>query len=225
MGLFSRFKRTETVVDEKVLSDPLLKAIIGDQEINRESALEIPAVSEAVDLICNTFAMIPFKLYQESVNSKGKRTTKEVDDPRVNIINNDTGDKLDGFQFKKAICEDYLMGKGGYAYIKKIVNNFKGLYYVKEINVAIQSNNDPIFKSYDILVNAQTYKDYEFIKLLRNTKDGALGKGLVSELSRALKTAYARLTYEYDLTVTGGSRKGFIKSQKHLDDKAIEKLK
>ena len=93
MGLFSRFKRTETVVDEKVLSDPLLKAIIGDQEINRESALEIPAVSEAVDLICNTFAMIPFKLYQESVNSKGKRTTKEVDDPRVNIINNDTGDK------------------------------------------------------------------------------------------------------------------------------------
>ena len=39
--------------------------------------------------------------------------TEEVKDERVSIINEDTGDKLDGFQFKKAICEDYLLGKGG----------------------------------------------------------------------------------------------------------------
>ena len=33
------------------------------------------------------------------------------------------------------------------------------------------------------------------------------------------------MCYDYDLTVTGGSRKGFIKSQKHLDQKSIEALK
>ena len=33
------------------------------------------------------------------------------------------------------------------------------------------------------------------------------------------------MCYDYDVTITGGGRKGFIKSQKHLDSKAIEALK
>jgi HK97 family phage portal protein len=132
---------------------------------------------------------------------------------------------LDGFQFKKAICEDYLLGKGGYAYIKKMGNKFVGLFYVQDTQVSFNKSTDPIFKGFDIMVNANTYKNYEFLKLLRNTKDGASGKGLTDEISKALETAYQRLKYEFELTTTGGSRKGFIKSQKHLDDKSMAKLK
>ena len=40
-----------------------------------------------------------------------------------------------------------------------------------------------------------------------------------------MQTAFKRLCYDYDITVTGGSRKGFIKSQKHLDKKSIDALK
>lgn len=224
MGIFKRIFKRETIVDTNSLDDALLKALIGYEVIDRKSALEIPIVSSSVDLICNTFAMIPFKLYKEETK-EGKRVTKEVEDTRVDIINYDTTDKLDGFQFKKAICEDYLLGKGGYAYIKKINNNYKGLFYTEENQISINKNSDPIFKKYDILVNGITYKDYEFIKLLRNTKDGASGTGLTSEISRALRTAYKRLLYDYDLATTGGSRKGFIKSQKHLDEKGIRALK
>ena len=65
----------------------------------------------------------------------------------------------------------------------------------------------------------------EFIKLLRNTKDGASGIGLTIEIDKALQTAFKRLTYEFELTATGGSRKGFIKSQKHLDEKSMKALK
>ena len=224
MGMFSKLFKRETIVDASSIDDPLLKALIGDTAIDRDLALEIPVVSSSIDLICNTFAMIPFKLYKEE-EKDGKKVTKEVDDDRVRIINDDTTDTLDGFQFKKAICEDYLMGKGGYAYIKKIGNDFKGLFYVEDNKITISKNTDPIFKNYDIMVNANTYKTFQFIKLLRNTKDGASGVGLTTEISRALKTAYKRLLYDYDLAVTGGSRKGFIKSQKHLDEKGIKALK
>ncbi len=224
MGMFDRFRKREIKIDTNYIDDPLLRALIGYETIDRASALEMPVVSGSVDLICNTFAMIPFKLYEEKVVD-GKKITKEVDDVRVSLINDDTTDKLDGFQFKKAICEDYLLGKGGYAYIKKIGNDFKGLFYVEDKHITIVKNQDPIFKSYNFLVNAKDYKDYEFIKLLRNTKDGASGVGLTSEISRALKTAYKRLLYDYDLAVTGGSRKGFIKSQKHLDQKSMDALK
>lgn len=219
------FKKREETLDETKVDDLLLRALLKGETVDRDTALSIPVVSACVDLICNTFAMIPFKLYKETVNKDGKRATEEVTDNRVALINDDTTDTLDGFQFKKAICEDYLMGKGGYAYIKKIGNDFVGLFYVEDHKIVIQHNTDSIFKSFDIQVDGKAYKNYEFIKLLRNTKDGASGKGLTEELSQALETASSRLRYEYELTRTGGSRKGFLKSQKHLDEKALKALK
>ena len=223
MGWFKKENR-EDVMDETKVDDILLRAMLNGETVDRETALSIPVVSGCVDLICNTFAMIPFKLYKETIKD-GKRSTEEVADKRVNLINEETGDTLDGFQFKKAICEDYLLGKGGYAYIHKIGNEFGGIFYVEENKIAIQKNSDSIFKRFDVMVDGNTYKNHQFIKLLRNTKDGASGKGLTEEISKALETAYRRLKYEYDLTATGGSRKGFLKSQKHLDDKAIKALK
>ena len=220
MGIF---KKRETVVDENRVEDVLLRAYLNGFEVYREDALAIPCVSAYVDLICNTFAQIPIKLYKETVKD-GKKVTEEVKDDRVSIINDDTRDKLDGFQFKKAICEDYLLGKGGYAFIDKVGNKFNGLYYVECDKVAINKTVDAIYKDYTILVDGNIYKDYQFIKLLRNTKDGASGRGLTEEIGKALQTAFKRLCYDYDLTVTGGSRKGFIKSQKHLDAKSIKAL-
>lgn len=220
MGLF---KKRETIVDEPV-DDVLLRAMLNGITIHREDALAIPAVESCVDFICNTFAQIPFKLYREKVKD-GKRVTEEVTDDRVSIINDDTNDKLDGFQFKKAICEDYLLGKGGYAYIGRTGNKFNALYYVPCAKVTVQKNEKAIYKDYTLMVDGETYRDYQFIKLLRNTKDGASGKGLTEEISKALQTAFKRLCYDYDITVTGGSRKGFIKSQKHLDAKAMQALK
>lgn len=222
MGLFNRKEKREEV--DANGNDLLLKALLAGEGVTRETALTIPVLSGYVDLICNTFAMIPFKLYKETIKD-GKRTTEAVNDDRVRLLNDDTTDTLDGFQFKKAMCEDYLLGKGGYAYIKKIGNKFVGLFYVKDEDVTIVKNFDPIFKSFDIMVNAKTYKNYDFIKLLRNTKDGASGKGYIEEVSKALEVAIKRLKYEYELTATGGSRKGFIKSPKRLDDKAMKALK
>jgi HK97 family phage portal protein len=217
------FKKREEVKEEST-SGVLLEALLRGVSVDRATALSVPVISGYVDLICNTFAMIPFKLYKETIKD-GKRTTEEVADNRVRLINDDTTDTLDGYQFKKAICEDYLLGKGGYAYIGKVGNKFTGLFYVKDEQVSFMKSTNPIHKDFDILVNANTYKNYEFIKLLRNTKDGASGTGLTTEISKALETAYQRLKYELELTLTGGSRKGFIKSQKHLDEKAMEKLK
>ena len=221
MGLF---KKRETVLDTTQVDDVLLRAVLSGMKIYREDALAIPSVESCVDFICNTFAQIPFKLYREKVKD-GKRVTEEVADERVAIINDDTRDTLDGFQFKKAICEDYLLGKGGYAYIGRTGNKFNALYYVPCDKVTVQKNEKAIYKDYTLMVDGDIYRDYQFIKLLRNTKDGASGKGLTDEISKALQTAFKRLCYDYDITVTGGSRKGFIKSQKHLDKKAIDALK
>ena len=223
MGIFKREKR-DAVMDETKIDDLLLSALLKGGDVDRSTAMSIPVIAGCVDLISNTFAMIPFKLYKETIKD-GKKATEEVIDSRVRLINEDTTDTLDGFQFKKAMCEDYLMGKGGYAYIKKNGNKFVGIYYVEDSKISININANAIYKKFDIMVDGSTYKNYEFLKLLRNTKDGASGKGLTEEISQALQTAARRLKYEYELTATGGSRKGFLKSQKHLDEKSLKALK
>lgn len=216
----------ETVVDEEQVDDVLLKALLKGEEITRDEALTIPAVSSAVGLICDSFAMIPFKLYKKTIKD-GKKQTTEIEDPRVNIINKDTGDTLDGFQFKKAMGEDYLLGKGGYAYINKKGNKFIGLNYVQENKVQPYTNTNinPIFKSIELRVNEKGYQAFNFIKLLRNTKDGASGSGYITEINKTLQTAYQRILYELDLMKTNGNKKGFLKAQKHLDEKGMKALK
>lgn len=209
---------TETIA---MPNDLLLQALLNNQEITREQALTIPTVSGAVDFISNTIASMPIKLYKYK---QGK--VEEVEgDTRTKILNGDTGDTLDAFQMKKAMIEDYLLGKGGYAYIRRDRNNVTGLFYVKDIRITAYPNFQPIFKDFYLIVEGETYQPYEFIKLLRATKDGATGRGLTCEVATALQTAYQTLTYQLGLVKTGGNKKGFIKSQNRLTQDAIDTLK
>lgn len=223
-GIIKNFTEKETIIDENSVNDVILSTLIAGEEIDREKVLMIPAVSSAVGLICDSFAMIPFKLYKKTTKD-GKKQTSEVEDNRTNIINSDTKDTLDGFQFKKAIAEDYLLGKGGYAYINKKGNNFIGLNYVEEKKVLFERNTDAIYKNYYILIDGKKYRPYDFLKLLRNTKNGAYGIGYTNEISKSLETAYKRILYELDLMNTNGNKKGFLKSKTRLDKEGMKSLK
>nr|DAI57590.1 MAG TPA: portal protein [Caudoviricetes sp.] len=221
MWLFNRSKRdTEPVVEPQV-SDVLLRALLTGEPITRQKAMTLPAVSAAVDFITSTVACMPVRLYKRT-----KGVVEEVEnDPRVRMLNGDTGDTLDGYQLKKAMVEDYLLGKGGYCYIQRSRNDVTGLYYVATDNVSININADPIHKDYDILVGAGIYKPFEFVKLLRNTKDGASGIGLTVEVSKALETAYQTLVYQLSLVKAGGSKRGFLKANRKLGQEEIDTLK
>ena len=92
-------------------------------------------------------------------------------------------------------------------------------------NVTINQNFDPIFKDYNILVHGQTYKPFEFLKILRTTKDGARGSGVIEENGELLKVAYTTLKFEQNLVSTGGNKKGFINAKNRLTKEAIDALK
>lgn len=201
--------------------DVLLQALLNQETITREHALTIPTVSGSVDFIANMIACMPIKLYKY----KSGRVEEVEGDTRVKILNGDTGDTLDAFQMKKAIVEDYLLGKGGYAYIRRDRNEFTGLFYVKDIFITAYPNYKPIFKDFYFIIEGQTYYPYQFLKVLRNTKDGATGIGLVGEVSKAIETAYKTLTYQLGTVKTGGNKKGFLKSTNRLGQEEVDKLK
>ena len=220
MSFFDLFKKRERIVNKDTVDDVLLKAILNGEAITREEALTLPAVSGAVDFISSTIASMPVKLYKRKNGQ-----VEAVDDARVKMLNCDTGDTLDAYQMKKALVEDYLLGKGGYCYIQRDRNNVVALKYVPDDFISIYKNPDPLNRYYTIFCYDGEFNPWQFIKILRNTKDGASGTGLIDEVSKALETAYNMLKYQLMLVKGGGNKKGFLKSERPLGKEEIEVLK
>ena len=219
MGIFRKREVQQEITPP--VSDVLLSALLNNEVITREKAMTLPAVSGAVDFISNAIACMPIKLYK----TRDGKVEEMSRDSRVKLLNGDTGDTLDAFQVKKAMVVDYLMGKGGYCYIQRDRNDVTGLFYVEDQYITILKNYKPIYKSYVIEVEGRQYRSYDFIKLLRNTRDGASGVGLTFEVSKALETAYQTLLYQLSLVKSGGSKRGFLKSQRKLAQAEIDVLK
>ena len=236
MGWLNFWKRDATPTNNAVIeSDPivddvLLQALLNGETITREKVLTLPVVNGAVDFISNCIASMPVKLYKY----KDGKVEEQEKDERIKMLNGDTGDTLDAFQMKKAMVEDYLLGKGGYCYIRKNRNDVTGLFYVEDRYITIMKVYEPIFKQYQIFVGGYekghekeygTFEPYQFIKLLRNTKDGASGVGLTVQVSKALETAYQTLLYQLGMVSTGGNKKGFLKASRKLGQDEINVLK
>ena len=221
MSFLDIFRKRDREVDANTVDDVLLKAIINGEAIKREDALTLPAVSGAVDFISGTIASMPVKLYKY----KQGKVEEQEKDPRVTMLNTDTGDTLNAYQLKKALVEDYLLGKGGYCYIERERNEVVALKYIPEEFISIYRDPNPLDKWFTIFCYDTEFQPYEFIKLLRNTKDGASGVGLCAEVSKALETAYNMLKYQLMLVKSGGNKKGFIKSTRKLGQEEIDLLK
>jgi len=217
--LWKKEERAEDVISQAETA--LLKALLGNTTVTKTEALNIPSVKSCITFIADTVSMIPIKLYRDN-NGKAEEVKN---DNRVLLLNDDTKDTLDAVQFWRAIITDYFLGKGGYAYINRCFNDVVSLHYVDETHISTIKDIDPIFKKYKIMVNGKEYWPYEFIKILRNTKDGAQGVSLIEENKLILSVAYNSLIFEETLVKKGGNKKGFLKSEKTLTEDAIRMLK
>lgn len=233
MGLFNRkkIKNEASEINANSVDDMLLRALLGGGVIDKDMALSLPAVASAVDRIANTVASIPIKFYRyESTTDRSgatKRKVVEIEDDRADLLNGDTGDTLDGFQLKKAIVSDYLLDKGGYAYINRRGNAVKSINYVDATYVTILQgeNNTQIFKRYKIQVDAKEYTPDNFIKVLRRTKNGVDSESLIKQVSKAIEAAYQTILLQLKLLKRGGNKKGILQSQKKLSQDALDQIK
>lgn len=225
MGLWNRLQAAWVELrggtGEVSFEDPLLQAMLGGGGISKEKALQVPTVAGGVDLIAGIVAGTPIKLYRD-----GPGKAEEVkNDPRLQLLNDETGDTLNANEFWRAMVRDYYLGKGGYAYIRREKGEFAGLHYVDEAQVAVLKNEDPIFKDFKLQVGGRSYEAYDFLKILRDTKDGAQGVPITRESGKLIEVAYESLCYELYLVKKGGNKKGFLKSAKRLDADSLKNLK
>lgn len=214
---------TEVMHGEVVMADEiLLSALIGRTAITREMALQIPTVRGCINKISNVISSIPIRLYQKGEDGQPREI---LNDRRVELLNDDTGDTLTATQFWRAMLEDYFVGKGGYAYICREKGEYRSVHYVEDKSISFLYNNDPIFKDYDVLVNGRTYQPHEFLKILRNTKDGMRSSSISEENPLLIGLAYASLIYEDNLVRKGGNKRGFLQAERNLTQEQMNNLK
>lgn len=204
---------------ENALQDLLNNS--SDSYISDNDLLSIPALSGCINIICSTIAMIPIKMYEV----KDDKIFERKDDVRTKLFNDDTKDLLSGYEMKFAIVKDYLTKGSAYVYINGRIDKPKSLNFVESSNVSVMTNNDPIFKSFDISVQGKKFMPYDFIKVLRKTKNGYQGTSVLEENKILFKTMYNTLLFENRNYENGGMKKGFLKSQNKLSAEALENLK
>lgn len=225
MGLFRRKEKPEERADpgrEVDASDSLLRALISGTDVDKTILLQIPAVRGCLEKIAGTVCRLPIKLYRK-VDGKVEEITE---DARLRLLNKETGDTLNADEFWRAMLEDYYLGRGAYAYIRKNgIGEYEGLHYVEEEKVSVLKNYDLILKSYSIMVMGKTYHPFEFLKLHRRTKDGAEGIPLWQDNPLIFSVAYNSFVFEEKLVKKGGNKRGFIEAEDKLDKGAIESIK
>ncbi len=225
MGLFRRKEKPEERADpgrEVAASDSLLRALISGTDVDKTILLQIPAVRGCLEKIAGTVCRLPIKLYRK-VDGKVEEITE---DARLRLLNKETGDTLNADEFWRAMLEDYYLGRGAYAYIRKNgIGEYEGLHYVEEEKVSVLKNYDQILKSYSIMVMGKTYHPFEFLKLHRRTKDGAEGIPLWQDNPLIFSVAYNSFVFEEKLVKKGGNKRGFIEAEDRLDKGAIESIK
>lgn len=222
-NIFKLFKhKQENRAEPAGLMDvSALSTIFSEQTVTRSQAMEIPTVSACINKIAETISRLPVKLYKK----ENSRITEITDDNRLSLLNGETGDTLSTVDMWKSVTEDYFLGNGAWIYVNSDGIKTKSLHYVDSRNISIMTNNDPIFKAFDIMVNGRKFYDFQFIRLFRKTKNGYSNIPIQDDNPKILSVAYNSLKLENKMNKTGGNKGGFLKAKNKLSGEALETVK
>ena len=87
------------------------------------------------------------------------------------------------------------------------------------------TNNAPIFKAFDVMVNGARYYDFKFIRFFRKTKNVYNNISIQDNSSKTLSVAYNSLKLENKMNKNGGNKGGFFKAKSTLSKEALETVK
>lgn len=151
--IFNFFRKKENRAETSGFVDASALMTLSGENVTRSQAMEIPTVAACIGKIAETISRLPVKLYRK----ENGKITEIQDDSRLVLLNGETGDTLSTVDMWKAVIEDYFLGNGAWIYINSDGIHTKSLHYVDSRNISIITNNDPIFKAFDIMVNDRKF--------------------------------------------------------------------
>lgn len=207
-------------IDEMDDLDVVLQGDDYKTRVTRQQALSVPAVASCVYLISGIIAGLPIHLYKREAD----RVIEIKDDTRIHLLNLDTNSILGAFETKQSMINDLLLEGNTYCYIGKDGNTPINLQYLPKNSVSLIDDGKRINRQVAYLVDGYMYDDFNIMRVVKNSKDGVRGSGIIDDNYVLLSSMYNALQYENGAMSKGG-KKGFLKSEGKLSDKMLDALK
>lgn len=217
MGFFDRFRRKD---ETRMVTEEFLAAVLGDEEITEEKAMQIPAVASCIEYISNKVALAPVELF--------KRNTDGMDpirDYRVQLLNDEPSEFFDGILFRKMLVKDYLLHGVCYAYKKMQGNQIEELVYIPQSKIQKTWSEDALNRSVRYWIEGEEIPEYMLFRMLRHSEDGVNGKGLLSANREELAVAYAQIKFTKEFLDRGGRKAGYLTVEDKISTEALKDLK
>lgn len=197
-------------------------------DMNAEEAMKIPSVATAVELISSSIGQLQFMLVKK--DEKTGEVTRKTSDNRLYLLNKQPNETMDAYTFKKAMVKDYLLYGASNSVIERTLNRIDGLYLLPSDQVSVQVYIQNGYKKYakTYLNNAsgsKTFNDYQLLTILKDSKNGLTGNGILKQNPEILRLALTETRYSENILKNGALPVGVLQAKAKLSDKALRNLK
>lgn len=232
MGLIDRFmgsrdKNNNSVANQYSYNGAksgVISSFFGNKQINEEQIMSIPAVQDAVNAITARVSSLPIQLYKNVDEKVGK---EPVDDYRVNLINSNPNENMDGVNFKKKIMKDLVLYGTSKTYIERSPDgSIISLYPLntKDLSITVYSENGYQFYAIDTLnsnVGTTNFYDELLLSVLDDSEDGVTGRGAIQGNDKTFKLALSMNEYELGLMQNGAVPSGVVETDQKVNNSQI----
>ncbi len=210
MGFLVETREIETTSD---LETALTGENIPNIKVNKDSIMNLSAISSSIELISSLIASLDFKLYKKIDKLKLEEI---LDDKRLFLLNKEANYFTNSNTLKKNMVKDMILDGISYINVERDRNNVNGLYYVDSKEVSCLEDNKAIHKDIKCSIRGQEIDLNDFIVASYNVKNGLKSNGIVEQNKDLLETALRLQSYFNSNLKAGGGRKGIWKSENKL---------
>jgi HK97 family phage portal protein len=230
-AVYNMTNSTETVVDQPFSLDSLLVT----DTVTEDRVLKIPTAKACVDVITSTIAQMPVYLYKENADG----SIEKVVDKRINLLNHEANDFLNGYSLKKNMVKDYLLHGAAYVSIVAPANQILELHPLPAKSILVNkriANGYRVVGAEIVLSNSESgainanskpakFKPHELMIALGDTNDGLTSVGIIKRGQDVLKQALSEMDYTSNLYERGALPLGLLKTQARLNETQTSALR
>ena len=231
MGIFDFLRQEENEIEERSYnrsSNSFNSLFSTDASVSEEDLLEIPTAQACLEIISSTVAQLPIYLYKEDENGEISRVH---DDYRHFILNEEANDYDTAYNFKKYSVQQYLLHGASYSYVERTANEVVALHRLETNKMTIDKKYKKgfILSGVDYAYSGDggqaKFKELDLLKVLRDSKDGVKGVGILENGKKVINTIKGEATYLENIYKNGALPMGILSTEGRLSAPTLQALR
>lgn len=240
MGLFSFLEKrnaSESNNDTYSMQRLVPDDIFAINKITEDNVLKIPSAKACIDIISDTVASLPLKLYKEH---KDGSVEPILIDERLKLLNEEANDFTKGHDLKKHMAKDYILHGASYVAKFEKGNEILELHPLDARNIVVKKRVRNGYRTVGaeiVLTTSESeainetnkrdvkFKPHELVIATNNSKDGLVGTGVIKHGKEIFQEALSQMKYTRNFYERAGLPIGLLKVKRLLNSEQSKTLR